>query len=64
MVRTEHMQCTIINKTVDVWVEQVRKTKVVRGCSNCFICPKTTFCRFVNPLTVQNPLIATREFAS
>lgn len=34
-------------------------------CSNSSNCDKSTFCRFVNPLTTRNPLeLATTEVAS
>ncbi len=32
------------------------ESKAVLSCTAMLKCPRTTFCRFVNPLTTRNPL--------
>ena len=55
--------CQAANATVRVWCQDgsdrgafPAASRVLR-CERSVQCPKTTFCRFVNPLTTRSPLV-------
>ncbi len=56
MIIQEKMYCSEKNEEVDVLVEITPRKKEIAACNNMLYCEATTFCRFVNPLTVRNPL--------
>jgi len=64
MIKKIKAYCSIRQTTVDALVEdskvRVGKSTAIRriplSCGRVAECPKTTFCRFVNPLTTRNPL--------
>lgn len=64
MVHKEECFCEIRNGTVVAIVEESptgrgRSRRITRhpiACTGVGSCPRTTFCRFVNPLTTRNPL--------
>lgn len=64
MLKKEELLCTEKGCRVTAYVEEKtsrRGGKIVRetnalSCSGMTKCPRTTFCRFVNPLTTRNPL--------
>ncbi len=65
MIEKRKMHCTLQNKQVDSLVE-IRKARSAKAgeampinCERAFECSRTTFCRFVNPLTTRNPLVPT-----
>ncbi|MCX7934377.1 MAG: hypothetical protein N3A66_03860 [Planctomycetota bacterium] len=64
MIKKIKAHCSIRQTAVEALVEdskaRVGKETVLRriplSCGRVAECPKTTFCRFVNPLTTRNPL--------
>ena len=65
MILKQTAYCTVRNMTVETLVEETkvggRKATVQRTpltCARMAECPRTTFCRFVNPLTTRVPLEA------
>jgi hypothetical protein len=64
MIAKRQCYCTETTRTVQAVVEEARKGRgkdaEVRysflKCLGSADCSKATFCRFVNPLTVRNPL--------
>jgi hypothetical protein len=71
VIEKQPMFCNEREAVVDVLVE---KAKPRRGstqsaactpihCNAVAECPRTTFCRFVNPLTTRNPLVPVPETA-
>lgn len=69
MLSQEQLYCTQRETMVEVLVESQSQGKNARqkkrpvSCARACECPKTTFCRFVNPLTTRNPLQAKEEAA-
>ena len=50
--------CALPNTVVRVWCQKAApgvEPRVIR-CENSQQCPRTAFCRFVNPLTTRSPL--------
>lgn len=64
MITKRECYCAVRETTVEAVVEESRKGKgkdagvrhAFLRCSQSKECPKSTFCRFVNPLTTRNPL--------
>lgn len=61
--------CGIQNKNVEVLMIKL-KTKQKKNdamtpvrCQNASECPKSSFCRFVNPLTTRMPVVFNKEEA-
>jgi hypothetical protein len=58
------MYCQVCEEEVQAMVEQrkVRRAgqtmtvKTPLSCERVKVCPRTAFCRFVNPLSTRNPL--------
>ena len=70
MIEKRKLHCSLKNKTVESLVE-IRKAKsgqpgeevLPLNCVAAMTCPRTTFCRFVNPLTTRNPLVPAKAVA-
>lgn len=61
MIAMEDRVCQETGKTVQALVEtrnpgKPSEVKEPLSCTQMAACAKTTFCRFVNPLTTRNPL--------
>ena len=50
--------CAVANAVAKVWCRKAApgETPRVLRCENSPQCPRTAFCRFVNPLTTRSPL--------
>lgn len=72
MIAKETLHCQELKQDVEALVEQktVGKGKAAEvqkhavSCTRMLTCDRTTFCRFVNPLTTRNPLVDHSEVHS
>ena len=59
--------CEIHKKNVEVLMVKLKKTKGTDGaltpvrCQSASECPRSSFCRFVNPLTTRLPVVFDNE---
>lgn len=64
MISKENIFCQELKGTVEVLVESKKgKVRNPVSCTKAFECSRTTFCRFVNPLTTRIPLVMEMENA-
>lgn len=64
MISRQQVYCSEQDKHIEALVEEKKAgrgknaavKRTVLNCTNVLNCPRTTFCRFVNPLTTRNPL--------
>lgn len=65
MIEKKEMHCQERNMAVEALVEKKKgRDATPISCTRMMECDRTTFCRFVNPLTTRTPLADTPEEAA